>query len=129
MTESVLRRMFSKNLSYLKKIEAGVEDSKRHKEYYKSPGARHALYYKMITDPFTVKQLEWTLDEISKVWMRNEREQMDNTEYVWKVLLAECFIKFYMDHFGLNKQEAEKRIGETPLRKVGTDSGDESDDI
>jgi len=129
VTESVLRRMFSENLTYLKNIEAGVEESSRHKAFHKSSRTRHALYYTMITDPFTDEQLEWTLDEISKVWMRNKREQMDNNEYVWKVLLAECFIKFYMDHFGLNKQEAEKRISETPLRKVGTESDDESDDM
>jgi len=129
VTESVLRRMFSDNLMYLKNIEGGVEESSRHKAFHKSSRTRHALYYTMITEPFTDEQLEWTLDEISKVWMRNKREQMDNNEYVWKVLLAECFIKFYMDHFGLNKQEAEKRIGETPLRKVGTESDDESCDI
>ena len=35
---------------------------------------------------------------------------------MWKVLLAECFIKFFMDHFGFEKEEAQKRINETPLR-------------
>ena len=54
---------------------------------------------------------------------------MDNNEYVWKVLLPECFIKFYMDHFGYGKGEAELRISETPLKKGNDDeSSDESGD-
>ena len=86
------------------------------------------MYYTMITDPFTDDQLEWTLDEIGKVWMKNKREQIDNNEYVWKGLLAECFIKFYMDFFNINKAETEKRISETPLHKVDSDDEISSED-
>ena len=125
VTEDVLRRMFRDNLEYLKEIKTGEVESSRHQAYHKSCRTRHALYYTMITDPFTDDQLEWTLDEIGQVWMKNKREQMDNNEYVWKVLLAECFIKFYMDHFSVSKKEAEKRISETPLRNTGEDSEDE----
>ena len=128
VTEVVLRRMFRDNLDYLKKIQSGEFDSSRHKAYHKSCRTRHALYYCMITDPYTDDQLEWTLDEIGQVWMKNKKEEMDNNEYVWKVLLAECFIKLYMDYFNVSKQEAEKRISETPLRKTGGDSDDSSDD-
>ena len=128
VTEVVLRRMFRDNLDYLKKIQTGEFDSSRHKAYHKSCRTRHALYYCMITDPYTDDQLEWTLDEIGQVWMKNKKEEMDNNEYVWKVLLAECFIKLYMDYFSVSKQEAEKRISETPLRKTGGDSDDSSDD-
>jgi len=117
ITESKLRRMFSVNIEYLDNIKRGTIESSRHKAFYKSSRTRHALYYTMITDPFTDDQLEWTLDEIGKVWMKNKREQMDNNEYVWKVLLAECFIKFYMDFFNFDKAESEKRISETPLHK------------
>ena len=60
--------------------------------------------------------------------MKTKREQMDNNEYVWKVLLAECFIKFYMDLFGFDKKEAEKRISETPLGRAVEDSEDNSSD-
>ena len=76
---------------------------------------RQAVYYTMITDPFTDDQLNWTLEEMSKVWMRNKREQMDYNEYVWKVLLPECFIKVYGDKFGVTRAEAQVMIGETPL--------------
>ena len=66
-------------------------------------------------------QLDWTLEEIEKVWMQTKREKIDNKEYVWKVLLSECFIKFYMDWFKVSKEEAEIMIKETPLRKEETD--------
>ena len=79
----------------------------------------------MITDPFTDDQLEWTLEEIGNIWMKTKRDQMKNNEYVWKVILVETFIKFYMELFGFEKKEAEQRIRETPLRK-GTDTS--SDD-
>ena len=66
---------------------------------------------------FVDDQLDWTLEEISKVWMKDRKEHMDNNEYVWKVLLSECFIKFYMDFFKISKEEAMTRIRETPLHK------------
>ena len=124
MTEPVLKKMFSENLQYLKNIQSGVVESARHQAYHKSYRTRHALYYKMITDPFTDSQLDWTLEELGKVWMRTRKEQMDNNDYVWKVLLAECFIKFVMDMFDITKNEAEKKIAETPL-KGEEDSSDE----
>ena len=129
VTEVVLRGMFKDNLDYLKKIQSGQIESFRHQAYNKSCRTRHALYFNMITDPFTDEQLEWTLDELGQVWMKNKIEQMDNNEYVWKVLLAECFIKFYMDHFSVSKKEAEKRISETPLRNDGEDSDENSSDV
>jgi hypothetical protein len=121
ITESVLRKMFKDNLDYLKNIEDGKVESARHQAFHKSSITRHALFYTMITDPFTDNQLEWALEEIGKVWMKTKRQQLENSEYVWKVILAECFIKFYMDHFKLDKKEAECKISESPLRKVVED--------
>ena len=63
--------------------------------------------YTMITNPFTDTQVDWTFDMMKGVWLRNEREHMDNNEYIWKVLMPECFIKFYMDLFEFSKEEAE----------------------
>jgi hypothetical protein len=104
LNEEVLRRMFKENTEYLRNIEVGRVDSSRHRAFHKSSRT---------------------------IWMKNKRELMDNNEYVWKVLLAECFIKFYMDLFGFSKSEAEKRISETPLRKAVEDSEDDnsSDDM
>ena len=76
----------------------------------------------MITDPFTENQLQWTLDEMEKVWMKTERDYMENNDYVWKVLLPEIFIKFYMDQFNVSKSEAEQRIRETPLKSEENNS-------
>lgn len=117
VTEPVVKKMFDKNKEYLEKVWSGEVESSRHQAYHQSTRARHGLYYTMITDPFTDDHLQWTLDLISQHWMRNIKEQMDNNEYVWKVLLPECFIKFYMDHFHLDKVEAETRISETPLKE------------
>ena len=129
VTESVVKDLFYKNKDYLERVWSGKIESLRHKAYQKGIRTRQALYYTMITDPFTDDQLKWTLDHISEVWMRNKKEQMDNNEYVWKVLLPECFIKFYMDHFGLDKVNAERRISETPLKKGKDDhSSDENGD-
>ena len=115
LTESKLRKMFKRNKSYLQHIFDGTIVSSRHQAFHKSVRTRQALFYTMITDPFTDDQLDCTLEEMSALWMRNKREQMDNNEYIWKVLLPECFIKFYMDMFGFEKAEAETRISETPL--------------
>ena len=125
VTEEEIRIMFASNLQYLKEIQAGKEESSRHTAYHQSGRARHALYYTMITSPFSDEQLDWTLDEISKVWMRTKKEQMDNNEYCWKVILAECLIKFFMDKFQVNKKEAEKCIAETPLDSEDDDDGGE----
>ena len=117
LTEEKVRGTFRAIVPYLKAIWKGREVSKRHDAYHKSVRTRQALYYTMITDPFTDDQLDWVLEEMSSIWMRNKREQMENNEYIWKVLLPECFIKMYADHFQFSKEEAELRISETPLHK------------
>ena len=115
LTEVEMRSMFKANLGFLQSIHAGVTPSARHEAFHKSVRTRQVLNNTMITDPFTDNQLNWTLEEMSKVWMRNKREQMDNNEYVWKMLLPECFIKVYGDKFGVGRAEAEVMIRETPL--------------
>jgi hypothetical protein len=116
LTEERLRGLFKENLAHLHGIWAGTVFSWRHIAFNKSVSDRQGLFYTMITKPFTDEQLDWTLEEMSAVWMRNKREYMDNNQYVWRVLMPECFIKFYMDLFSMGKSEAEKRIAETPLR-------------
>ena len=54
--------------------------------------------------------------------MKTERDYMENNDYVWKVLLPEIFIKFYMDQFDVSKSEAEQRIRETPLKSEENNS-------
>ena len=73
------------------------------------------MNFKKVIDPFTDEHLEYTVDELSKIWMRDKKQEMDNHDYIWKVMVSECFIKFYMDFFSCDKVEAELRISETPL--------------
>jgi len=132
LTEEKVRGTFRAIIPYLKAIWKGREVSKRHDAYHKSVRTRQALYYTMITDPFTDDQLDWVLEEMSSIWMRNKREQMENNEYIWKVLLPECFIKMYADHFQFSKEEAELRISETPLHKkdrakIGVEEAEEEE--
>jgi len=117
LTEDKVRGTFRAIIPFLEAIWNGRETSRRHEAFHKSVRTRQALYYTMITDPFTDDQLDWVLEEMSTIWMRNKREQMENNEYIWKVLLPECFIKMYGDYFGFSKEEAEVRISETPLHK------------
>ena len=113
LNESEIREMFQRNLPYLKNIWSGKETSDRKKMFLPGRGSKQMHF--MITDPFTNEHLDWTLEEISKVWMRNPREMNENNEFIWKVILPETFIKFYMDHFSVGKEEAEKRIQNTPI--------------
>ena len=52
-----------------------------------------------------------------KVWMKTPEERRENNDYIWKLLLPECFIKFFMDHFSIDKKEAENIIRNTPLKE------------
>ena len=63
---------------------------------------------------FSEQHFDWTLALMKEVWMSTKQLHAENNEYVWKVLLPECLIKFYMDFFAISKKEAEQRIKETP---------------
>ena len=76
----------------------------------------------MINNPFTSDHVDWTYEEMARVWTKTTRDYNDNNDYIWKVLMPECFIKFYMDFFNMSRKEAENRIRETPL-----DDEEESD--
>ena len=57
------------------------------------------------------------MNEIDKVWLRDEYERRENKEYISKVIVSEAFIKFYCDTFHVSKMEAEIMIHETPFHK------------
>ena len=119
VTDEVIKELFENNKEHLDGIRNGTVFSQRHKAFHEGIKSRQSLFYTMVIHPFTDKQLQLTLDMISKTWSPDKTEALKNEEYVWKVLLAETFIKFYMDHFQVSKQEAEKRIAETPLEIEG----------
>ena len=116
LTETKMRSAVKANISFLKSIQAGDTPSGRHEAFMKSVRTREGLRYTMITDPFTDDQLDWILEELGMVWMRNEKEKKDNAEYVWNVLVPECFIKVYANHCDVSLAQAEVMMRETPLR-------------
>jgi len=120
-----LIELFQNNLDYLKDIERGNIESTRHKAFFNNPRSRQGLMYTMITHPFSEQHVDWTYALMKEVWMSTKQLQVENNEYVWKVLLPECFIKFYMDFFAFSKKEAEQRIKETPLDDDSSSSEDE----
>ena len=74
LTEDKLQKRFKENVAYLKGVECGEVTSARHQAFHKSARSRQALYYKMITHPFSDEQLTWTLKELTKVWMRTRKD-------------------------------------------------------
>ena len=114
LTKPRLKEMFAQTLSYLEDIKAGRRQSERHDAFHTNAGSRQALLHQMITHPFSDAQVDWTYDEMKEVWIKNSKEYHDNNDYIWKVLMPECFIKFYMDFFNMARAEAEACIRETP---------------
>ena len=125
ITRGVLRKMFEENRPYLEDIMTGRIPSERHTAFHTNAGTRQALFYKMINNPFSDEQVDWTYEEMTRIYMKTSREYNDYNDYIWKVLIPECFIKFYMDFFNISKEEAETRIGETPLGEAESDDSDQ----
>merc|ERR1712098_572957 len=125
LTQESLNELFQRNLDYLKEIEKGNIDSTRHKAFFNNPRSRQGLMYTMITHPFSEHHVDWTYALMKEVWLSTKQLHVDNNEYVWKVLLPEAFIKFYMDFFSISKKEAEQRIKETPFDDDTSSSEDE----
>jgi len=115
LTKPVLEEMFEKNVQYFADIRDGKIESSRHNSFHSGPQSRQGLLYTMITHPFTDQQVDWTYEKFRAKWMTTTKQFHQFNEYMWKVLLPECFIKFYMDFFQFTKQEAEIRIKETPM--------------
>jgi len=121
LTESRLKEMFEDNRDYLERIHTGAEYSLRYDEYVKGGRSRDALREKMITSPFLDEQVYFILDEIHQMLgLASKQEEFQESNYVWRVLLPECLIKFYMDFYSVDKAEAETRIAESPLHAHDT---------
>ena len=68
VTEDIVREFFISNENYLVDIWKGYIHSERHEEFKRDIKSRHALYFRMISDPFTETHIGWFLGEISKVF-------------------------------------------------------------
>ena len=126
LTQPVLKRMFDDNLEFLKSIRDGRTESSRHTAFHKNPMTRQKLLYVQINNPFTDAQVNWTLECMTEIWMKTPKERADNLEYVSSVLMPECLIKFYGSFFKISKEEAVKRIKETPFANEDFDEDDDS---
>ena len=88
LTKPALKKLFEQNLPYLEGIREGRIESARHDDFHKSPMSRQALQYKMITDPFSDDQLDWTLEEFKSRWMPTTKEFHQINDYIWKVIVV-----------------------------------------
>ena len=100
---------------FLEDIKDGLIESSRHKAFHKGPQTRQNLQYTMIHHPFKEQHVDWVYEEMAGIWLRTDQEHKDNNEYIWKVLMPECFIRLYSDFFKISRMEAEQRIKETPF--------------
>jgi len=132
LTQPMVRELFQLNKAYLSKMWTCETESTRHRTYHSCVANRNKMQFslnpfiRMITDPFSNDQLHWVLEEITEAWLKNPQDKRMDDDYLWKVMLPETFIKFYQDFFGLDRNEAQKRISETPLDGSGS-SEDEAD--
>ena len=67
MNEDRLRNVFGQIKEYLINISEGKGNSARHTQFHGGIRSRHNLYYSIINHPFTEAQVEWAIDELSKV--------------------------------------------------------------
>ena len=122
ITETELKKMFVENKDLLQSIYDGVTFSARHMAFHKSETTRQALFYKLVTEPFSDDQINWTLEVMEEVWVKDAAEKKDIRDYIWKVLMPTFLIKIYADFFGVSQVVAQIMIKETP---VSDDSGEE----
>ena len=74
LTRPVLKKLFSANLSYLEDVKAGRIRSERHTAFHANLGSRQALLYQMINNPFTGDQVDWTYEEMARVWAKTPKD-------------------------------------------------------
>ena len=85
--------MFERYKEDLIRIEKSEVFSYRHNEYCKGGIARDLLDEKCFVSPFTDAQLDLALRLLETIWMRNLAEDLENSNYVWKVIVPEFLIR------------------------------------
>ena len=92
LSYSKIKDLFQENKDYILKIFSRELYSARREAFIKGGIHRDSLREKMIV-PFSEDQHSAIMDELSNIWMRNYKESMENSEFIWKVILPETFIK------------------------------------
>ena len=115
ITETKLKKLFAENKDFLQSIYDGETFCVRHVAFHKSETSRQALFYKLVTEPFSDDQVDWTLELMEQVWLKKAEKQKDMGDYIWKVLMPEFLVKIYANFFGVSQVDAETMIIETPV--------------
>ena len=92
LTKYDVKELFNKNRDYIIKIYSGDLHSDRRQEFIKNGFYRDNLRKKMVT-PFSDDHHSVILDEISNIWMSNPKDEMENSNFIWMVILPEMFVK------------------------------------
>ena len=122
LTQTELKKLFIENKDYLQSIYDGETFSSRHVDFHQSEKTRQAMFYKLVTEPFSDDQINWTLEVMEDVWVKDAEDKKDIGEYIWNVMMPEFLIKIYAEFFGVGLVDAKNMIKETP---TSDDSGDE----
>lgn len=117
VSEIVIEELFMQNIEFIEGVYTGTIETDRLMTWKVGGGPRLGLMYRMITHPFTDEQINWTMNLIHKKWIQTKTERIKQNDYLWKVVLPECFLKFYMDFFDVDRNEADERIRNTPLHE------------
>ena len=110
-----LEDLFDINFTYLEKIRKGESESSRYSKYCAGVKERQELFYEVITHPFTEAQINHILNKMTLIWMPTQQKYRKHNDFMWKVMLPEACIKFYMDMFSVSREEAVNCINNTPF--------------
>ena len=117
LKEESLKRMFQINLKYFKNLQKGLVSSWRHDLFYKPENQaqnERFLLHNSITQPFSDSQQEIIFNEVRKVWLKDQKMQMENNKYVQFVLLPEIFITIYQKFFCIGSKEVAEQYMRDP---------------
>ena len=98
LSSDKMKELFRMNKDYVLKVYSGEIFSERRELFVMGGIHRDRLRSKMIA-PFSEEHLDALMDEISLIWMTNEHEVMENSEFIWKVILPETYIKVRDQNF------------------------------
>ena len=87
ITKEILAKEFYKMRNDLQKIKDGSKESARHRAFYSSLKNRNSLQSQMIVNPYSDCQVDWLYLLMAETWLRTPKEESDNKDYVWKVIL------------------------------------------
>ena len=89
-----MQELFKNNEEYIKKIYNGQVYSYRRDQYMR--GGFHRQNLNVIAFvPFSEMHLDILREEVSKLWLSSYDDFVKNSDFIWKVILPEAFIKVY----------------------------------